>query len=312
MSSVVWLLYVAVTGYDAILSSIESGARLNYASIHPNALGYVFAGFVPAQLWGVLQARRALTKSAALLLMVGSVLLIVLASSRGSLVSIAAAAIILFIVIGARTLRLRTGARYVGVGGILLVIGILGVTYSSSRVVADSVRSIMLVDDPYRGLDSGMTGRSAAWANATYRLVSGRWITGYGFRTATETIDADIDNGYITLWFELGLLPATVITLWFVYIWMCGIRAAVIVQSRLERNTTFALTGFLTIVLVNNIFARYLFGIGNPTSLLGIILFAAPSARIIFVAAKSDYDARTGSLLRRIASPIRRSAIERA
>ena len=87
-----------------------------------------------------------------------------------------------------------------------------------------------------------------------------------------------IDNSYVVALYEVGLFPLALICIRFVKVaWQFATRY--LVSGHSEESINLVCVLLLTVFLLNNFVARYLFGIGNPYSLLAILLFAAPSRK---------------------------------
>ena len=120
-----------------------------------------------------------------------------------------------------------------------------------------------------RGLHSGLSGRMDAWSQTVEMLGDGSWIEGHGFRASDDQVGT-VDNGYLVLVYDCGVLLAIVVVARYAWaMWYAGriaIRAAQASQAVLPLALCCLLCAFLT----NNVVDRYLFGYGNPFSLLGL------------------------------------------
>ncbi len=107
----------------------------------------------------------------------------------------------------------------------------------------------------------------------------GSWLTGNGYRTGEEKVGASLDNGYLTILFELGCFPAAFVILRYLYaLYLSG--ELVAMHEREQAGWSTVLFVFLIVFLVNNIVARYVFGYGNPVSLLGLFLLTTTGDEI--------------------------------
>jgi O-antigen ligase len=134
------------------------------------------------------------------------------------------------------------------------------------------------LSSPYRGLNTGLTGRIAVWRSVLDVLKDGSWLGGNGLRS-TDQIAYDIntvDNGYLVLLYEAGVIPAIGICL--LYFTHTGRVVRNYLHSRDEGDSR-ALIGLVLVTVAfftNNLTARYLFGMGNPYSLMMLVFLAAP------------------------------------
>jgi len=104
-----------------------------------------------------------------------------------------------------------------------------------------------------------------------------------GYRTGGEAqLGFSIDNGYLTLLFEVGLAGTLIIVSLYVRALTIALRECL--NNRDERHYVgLGFSVFLIFVLTNNVVARYLFGMGNPVSILALIAI---------VASREDYNQR--------------------
>jgi len=154
-------------------------------------------------------------------------------------------------------------------GGIITIAAKPSYINQGTAYLAD----VLHIDTRYRGVNSDLSGRIPRWEAAIAALPEdGRWAIGSGYRSSKKGLGFSIDNGYLTIWYEGGffLLLLTVgQLLWCV--WIASKRYTK--EPDNERRWLFATFGSVIIILmVNNIFDRYLLGIGNPFSLLGLFI----------------------------------------
>jgi hypothetical protein len=123
---------------------------------------------------------------------------------------------------------------------------------------------------PRRGLGTGLSGRIDNWNFTLYSLKRGSWFLGNGFRSGTAELGFSIDNGYLTIVYEIGIVPALLVTI--KYIWVTLSFALKYFRAQTFQDTALylSLIFIMVVFLTNNIVARYLFGLGNPFSLLAI------------------------------------------
>jgi hypothetical protein len=265
-------IFVIVNAKD-LFAAITGNYRLYSFFYHPNLIAFLIGGFIPVQFWKFRTQTKYRIWILALIFM-GSII-IFFSSSRGSIVSILTggsviSAIYYFKQINIGNLKI-TGKHFfyaIFLSGLAMIIIVI------NPIVVDNV--LWYITDklafyhPLRGLDTGVTGRLALWDTTIYALKHGSWILGNGFRSGSRDLGFSIDNGYLTLAYEIGLVPAFLVTT--KYIWVTlrftlkYLRAQTFQESALFHSLIFIMVVFLT----NNIVTRYLFGLGNPFSLLGL------------------------------------------
>jgi len=212
-----------------------------------------------------------------------SSMIVFFASSRGSLVAIAFGAVTAgFLFFKRSEVKRRKLFLRFGLAAFALVIGVV-LAIGESDVGQEAygfVDSVLNLSNQYRGLDSGLSGRTGNWTRAIHLLSDGTWFAGHGLRSSDVDFPPDqwIDNSYLVLLYEVGFVGAIVIPLRFV----------IVLRSFLQQYLTGAedadlsllCIGFLTVFLCNNVVARFLFSAGNPSSLLAILMFASPLQRV--------------------------------
>jgi exopolysaccharide production protein ExoQ len=246
--------------------------RFSPFSNHPNLVGHIFAGSLvfhviylfwvsPAQKW----KRLAAAISAALALT-----FILAASSRGALAS---AGVALFVCVISRRKYLEIALKMSLV--VLVASTIFSVSSGTNlvEVASRSINSTFELDSQYRGLNSGLSGRSDNWP-VIYRqstaTLSGL-LAGHGIRSWSDEVNGiATDSSYINMIWESGLL----LTILFSF---CILAKMIILRfSEPSFLTDLGLT-LLCFALVESIFARYLIAIGNPASLLILLVLVGPS-----------------------------------
>jgi O-antigen ligase len=282
-ASIISVIILVATTAGELAAFRFSGERFAPFEFHPNLLAFIFATYVPIQWWAPLQSRR--TRNFARAFAIVSGMLLTLTISRGSVVAVLCGILAVLLtrfvprVISGRLQFSRRAVVFACFGAFLLI----GTVYTQKTIVSDaytSVYSVFELDSKYRGLQTGLTGRTDVWRDALDMLSDGSWLTGNGYRTGGERVGASVDNGYLTALFELGFFAAAFVILRYLYaLYVCGQQVAK-VHEPVQASWSTALFVFLMIFLVNNIVARYLFGYGNPASLLGLFLLTTTGDEI--------------------------------
>jgi O-antigen ligase len=136
------------------------------------------------------------------------------------------------------------------------------------------VTEFLALEDPYRGIDTGMTGRIFAW-QATWEIFLENPILGVGFRVHEQSLDvgSSAHNGYLTTLAEIGLFGFLSIVYLIVsgsyMLWRCAVNPDLIHSHSI-------LFGIVSGYVLLAVFERYLINIGNPTSLLFLLGILTP------------------------------------
>lgn len=148
--------------------------------------------------------------------------------------------------------------------GLLLIFVAVAAFYSD--IVLHHSEKFFAVHDKWRGIGTGATGRQFAW-RATWKLFLSSPIIGVGFRAHEHLIKiaSSSHNGYLALLAEIGAFGF----ISAVYLILSGIK--VLWKNSKDPKHAYLNTllfGFCFGYLLLGIFERYLFNIGNATSLL--------------------------------------------
>jgi hypothetical protein len=260
------LMLLALAG-SALRESVDTLSRFSQFGFHPNTLGFIFAGYFSVAMWKIVAGKR-FERISAVMLAVTCLVIIFFASSRGSLVALGAG------MLGAGILwcvRRRKWALLVSVCLLapILAWGLMKTTGFGEA--ADYTDKVLQLSEGDRGMDSGLTGRVQHWQATWARLARGSWLWGNGVR-ASDGLPFAVDNGYLVVLYDLGIIPCLLIlgrfaTLAWRFFWR---------YLALGKNLDLAVLMILAVFLVNNIVDRYLFGVGNPFSLMAFIMLVAP------------------------------------
>lgn len=263
------LLGSAITGYiywNAPDYSAAFQGRLSFEGSHPNHLGLVAFGVLGTALfvsnpylrWGL----------AGLNLMV-----IVAAQARGSFLAAITAIVVRALLLYVTGERLRSRRT-------LLAAAAACVCASAFLTQWDWVRAavydLFLLDDRYRGLGTGFTGRIEAWQEA-FELFRANPIFGVGFRMHERYMSSlpSAHNGYLSMLADTGI-AGTLAT--FLLLGIAGSRVARMALSG-NRQAIFAASFFAGYCAIA-MFERFLINVGNPTSVLVWLLLFLPGAKL--------------------------------
>jgi len=136
---------------------------------------------------------------------------------------------------------------------------------------------VLQLSQEYRGIDSGFSGRFDKWRATANVLSDGSWIFGKGIRSSDSMQDNLIDNSYLVILYEVGLIPLLLITWRFLYVSRRFLSGYFQSTDKEQRYVCLVCGMLMAVFLVNNIVARFLFSVGNPYSLAALLLFATPT-----------------------------------
>jgi hypothetical protein len=277
-ASIINVIILIVSSAGELVAFRFGGGRFAPFEFHPNLLAFILATYIPIQWCAPLQSRR--TKNLARAFAIVSGLLLISTISRGSVMAVLCGLLAFFLMrfVAAMKSRQLRFSRRQALLACLAVFVLVSIAYTQQQRISDAfatVYSVFELDSKYRGLQTGLTGRTDIWLDTLNMLSDGSWLSGNGYRTGGERVGTSLDNGYLTVLFELGCFPAVFIILRYVYALSVSGQLVLKVHEPEPASWSTALFVFLIIFLVNNIVARYVFGYGNPASLLGLFLLIA-------------------------------------
>lgn len=274
-SGIVSVGLFTLVAFGSLMQSIQTLERFSPFSFHPNLLAFLLAGYFCVTVWKFITGTWRMKTLAVLF---GSLCLVItfFASSRGSIVGILAGCGLATCMFVARSKReRRTRLLKLGLVAVALILGII-ISIRNLQWSKDAYEytdQVLQLSQEYRGLDTGLTGRWSRWKVIMRVFTDGTFFVGRGIRS---TDSEPIDNSYLVILYEIGLIPLVLITWRFLSILGEYFRSYFRSTSREERDFYLACCLLLTVFLVNNIVDRYLFSVGNPYSLLALLLFATP------------------------------------
>ncbi|TCP36097.1 O-antigen ligase family protein [Sphingomonas sp. BK235] len=181
---------LAIAGAVALLGVVAVG-EYSWGRLASHASPNYWGRVAFAALCGCVCVRRLPLR---VFVVVISVIVLLLTSSRGSMLAALVGAIILLGLL----LRKATGIML----GVYIVGSLLALT--ASPIVLDSVFHL---SDPRRGVSSGGTGRSLAWAQAWEAFTANPWL-GIGFRQHEKyiTVASSAHEAYLATLAEIGII----------------------------------------------------------------------------------------------------------
>lgn len=271
VSTIAVLAIVAIVFGDTLIAGLMPGQLKRWElreapfGMHPNLAGFNYGGFiVMAANSGMLKWRHNNLITTAIISFCLAVMLV--ASARGGLLAVV---LTLAVYVSTEILRGQRSTVYLIVIGAVLVV--LSFAYWDS-IVAYAVEMLDL-ESKQRGLQSGGTGRFEIWARGIDYISSRSWeiFIGSGLRTAGN-MGFPVESSYINLAVESGVFLTAAILIGFL---------SVLVRSyRMQGNgSAFHRLAFYTLLfaMFQSIFNRYLIAIGNPFSLMILVIASKAS-----------------------------------
>jgi hypothetical protein len=155
---------------------------------------------------------------------------------------------------------------------------IVGLAFANK--IGAFVTTMLELDSNLRGVSSGGTGRTELWARgvATFFQDPLMFLFGGGFRSSNpDVIGFSTESSYISILLDSGaFFGAAVISVF----WYAPLKALKIVP-RAERHGSrlILLPSLMTFLIVESVFNRYLLAIGNPASLMSLLILLSLSLR---------------------------------
>ena len=238
---------------------------------HPLLVGYVFGSGSILLLRRTVLARRPWERYAMAAATALAWAMVLAASARSSVLGLVAAALFAFVA-EFRFLRNKLGPA----GLVSIIVAAIAVVYFAAN--STYLQNLLEVNSATRGVGSGVTGRTDLWAKGLMSLTSDPSLMAFGggLRSSEYSVIGFLtENSYITILLDSGALVGSALILFLMLSPLIALR-----QSRSPTgapNDLVFLPSFFIFLLVQCFFVRYLVGLGNPTALFTLILFAALS-----------------------------------
>jgi exopolysaccharide production protein ExoQ len=273
------LTAIAVDHQQALAALVPRGGAVGldrFTPLHatPALVGYIFGAGSILMLRRVIVSidirQRVVMAGGALL----AILFVLAASARSSLVALVAGAFVaITLEFGVRRVLSLTWVKIAGVS-----FTVFGIAFADK--ISSYFTRMLELESSYRGTGTGATGRTELWARGVATLFDSpiTFIFGDGFRSSNSAvIGFSTESSYISILLDSGAFLGGMIILVFLH---SPIKAlAVTPPQNRHASSLVLLAPFLTFLLVESIFSRYLLGIGNPTSLLTLTLLFSLSMR---------------------------------
>jgi exopolysaccharide production protein ExoQ len=278
VSIVIVVAVVSIVYFDTLLKTLAPGAENRWAlrmrpfNMHPNLTGYVFGGFITFIIFSNVNIGR-FTFYLKGLCCALCVLIVLAASARAGLVALCA-------VIGFHAAR----AFMLGRVDIKYVVAIYCLVFIAVaffwNTIAAYLTEILELNSSTRGFESGGSGRFELWQKGLAAIGDRTWelFFGSGLRSASqEMLGFSTENSYVTIALESGLLVLLLFVTSLVHVVLRAHKADVGKSNGIAEVTLYC----IIFAAFESIFNRYLIAIGNPFSLIFLILISKFSLRRI-------------------------------
>jgi exopolysaccharide production protein ExoQ len=241
---------------------------------HPNLTGYMFGSGSILMIRRVLISKNIFER----FVMAGAVLFswafILAASARSSILALLVAAAVAVIL--EPRVRRAIGWKWVAIGAVAATI--IGIAFPEK--ISSYVSQILELESSTRGIESGGSGRVDIWWHGLETLFDDplTLIFGGGFRSSSsDVIGFSTESSYVTILLDNGIFLGCAV----IFAFLCSpIRALRLSLSQTPEASTLVLLGsFLTFLLIESIFNRYLLAVGNPTSLMTLLILFSVAMR---------------------------------
>jgi hypothetical protein len=282
-AGIVTALVILVSGRRALLAS-ESSRFTGGTRAHPNLLSFVLGGFLPVIVWRAIEEKDRWRKRGLILLSIATFLFAFLTGSRGTVAAILiAAAGLLARCVGAGWLRrLRIHRFHIVIFLSMIPVAAMYLNHHN-RIghFADFLNDFLSLSTRGRGVKSGFSGRTGIWGIAFHILAThNRWLFGFGYRAGDRMVGT-IDDGYVQLLFESGLIAGSMIFGSMLRVFFLLWKASRPRENNAWTRYYMMLWCMMVIYFLNNISARYLFSFGSPFSLCVLCLMAASRQELV-------------------------------
>jgi O-antigen ligase len=142
---------------------------------------------------------------------------------------------------------------------------LLIVTLVFGAVIFDSLSSLLLLDDEFRGVDSGMSGRADRWEMAVDEILVNPLI-GVGYGSSSDYLGFTVDNAYLTAFLELGWIGGLYYCFFVFYTTLKSFKI-----DNIVRKEYFI---FLIVFLIYGVFEKRYLSVGNSFSIMFVFVIS--------------------------------------
>jgi hypothetical protein len=235
--------------------------RLSIGTAHPNYLGVAS--------YGILMCALAMPSRIFAGALVAVNLLVIVDTQSRSALGAALVGLLVYVFLNAIRIRSMKAAFALATGAVAC--GVVLVSYYDT--LQEWFATLFFLNDRYRGLGTGFTGRVGAWQEAI-ELFQDNPVFGVGFRMHERymTLAVSAHNGYLSLLAEVGAVGSIALFgLTAVLCWRLLRRA--LTGDRIAIVGVSFVAGYLFIAA----FERLFLNMGNPTSILAWLFLLVPA-----------------------------------
>lgn len=247
------LYFYSLLGLPVLLLLIAQVIGVEFRSdlsVQPNYIGMIVISIAMSSLVVKVLAQR-------ILFLVISFLILLLISSRAAIILL-----LIIILLDAFWLRKYGYLKLKSTSSRLLLICIYSA--ASFSVLGGFFIEALMLDDEYRGVGTGLSGRVFRWEAAFDGWLENP-VIGVGFGESSSYLGFTADNAYLTILLELGIVGLVL------YILINSFALSSSFRSGKKLNTI-----FIALYLIYGIFEKRYFGIGNSFSILYLfVLFSS-------------------------------------
>lgn len=234
------------------LFGLQESSRSIIEGVHPNLFGLVC---LTIALCSILMNRIKYT----FLFMILSLYISYIVSSRATMMCIMVAFLMYLYVNLKNRILLKIN--------IFFISSLLGIIYFDS--IYAYFRQVFMLDDEYRGVGTGMSGRTERWEIA-FDIIGENPIFGVGFKMAEPTLGFTIDNGYLAVLLEMGMFGMVAFIIILSLPIYFSIKTVFFGKNHNKESIFVAIS--IIVVLIYMYFEQRYINFGNP---LTIIFFFA-------------------------------------
>jgi exopolysaccharide production protein ExoQ len=280
-SGIVSVALFVPLSFAALMQSVQTLDRFGYVNLQTNILAFLLTGYLCVAVW------KFFTGGWCMKILTGAIgvccaVMIFFTSSRGALIGgfigCCFGAGMAFLRAD-KDRRLWLARRTALVASVFVIALLFFQSLPSVKAAYDYLDQALAITSPDRGVDSGFTGRFDNWKRTMGPLSGGNWLLGRGMRSS-DSIYPMIDNSYLVILYDLGLFPLILITWRFLSILRRFLNAYFRALDESQRKLYLVCCVLMVMLLAINIVERFLFGVGNPYSLLALLFFATPTSVI--------------------------------
>jgi O-antigen ligase len=300
-AAILSLLIFVPLSYGMLIQSAMKFERLMAFNFHPNLLALQLAAYLCVMVWKLMTGgwiMKVLSGSVGII----CIIVIFLTSSRGAVAGIVAGfgfVIGVVLINSVKQNRKRTLKMGMVVLALLAVLFVVAQNLEFTQDAVAAVDQMLALSTSARGLDSGMTGRVDLWQEVLRVVKDGSWLFGHGVRSsdAVWSVDPKIDNSYLVILYDMGVVPLILITWRFVSMLRGATRTFFGAIDDDQKKLALACGMFLVVLLVTSMVERSLFAVGNPFSLLAFLFFATPTRSFQLLIDRSVAHLQPGKLI---------------